>query len=371
MKKHIELIMNWLETSIAGIAVWRIVLFFLILLAAMIIGKILKQWFLRQSERFSGTPREIIGVLFKDLATAIGLVSLAIGFRTGITLMSIQGGVAQLADAAADILLVMAVTWMAYSLVDVVDWSLRKVAMNTGSQMNMMLAPFVRKSLRITVVVLGVLQGATLLSDKPLTAVVASLGVGTIAISLAAQDTIKNLFGSIVLLTDRPFEIGDRIVVDQTDGNVEEVGFRSTRVRTLDGHLVIVPNADMSNKSIKNITKRPYIKQVMNLGVTYDTPPKKIEEAMAILHELLENHEGHSPDFPPRIHFNQFGDFSLNIMVIYWYTPPDYWAMMAFHQKLCMNILERFNNAGISFAFPSQTIYLANPDQSEAPTPTV
>jgi len=192
------------------------------------------------------------------------------------------------------------------------------------------------------------------------------LGVGTIAISLAAQDTIKNVFGSIVLLTDRPFEIGDRITVDQTDGNVEEVGFRSTRVRTLDGHLVIVPNADMSNKSIKNISKRPYIKQVMNLGVTYDTPPEKVNEALAILQELLANHEGQSPDFPPRIYFNEFKDYSLNILVIYWYTPPDYWTVMAFQQKLCLAILDRFNQAGISFAFPSQTIYLENEGSSDA-----
>ncbi|MDD2236059.1 MAG: mechanosensitive ion channel family protein [Kiritimatiellae bacterium] len=358
MTGHIELIVSWLETSIAGVALWRIVFFFLLLLAAMIVGKVLKQWFLRQSERLAGTSREVIGVLFKDLSASISLVALAIGFRIGITLMNVQGGVAELTNTAADMLLVVAVTWMIYGLVDVVDWSLRKVALNTGSQMNMMLAPFVRKSLRITVVVLGVLQGATMLSDKPLTAVVASLGVGTIAISLAAQDTIKNLFGSIVLLTDRPFEIGDRITVDSTDGNVEEVGFRSTRVRTLDGHLVIVPNADMSNKSIRNITKRPYIKQVMNLGVTYDTPPEKVNEALTILQELLANHEGQSPDFPPRIYFNEFKDFSLNILVIYWYTPPDYWAVMAFQQKLCLAILDRFNQAGISFAFPSQTIYL-------------
>ena len=225
--------------------------------------------------------------------------------------------------------------------------------------MDDMLAPMVRKSLRVTIVVLTLLQIATTLSDKPLTSVLAGLGVGSLAIALASQETLKNFFGSLVIFADKPFELGDRIVVGEFDGPVESVGFRSTRIRTLDGHVITIPNGELANKMIKNISRRPYIKRVANITITYDTPPEKVQRALDIIREILNNHEGMNPDFPPRIYFNEFNDASLNILVIYWYTPPDYWKAMEFGENFNMELLRRFNAEGIEFAFPTQTLYLA------------
>ena len=153
--------------------------------------------------------------------------------------------------------------------------------------------------------------------------------------------------------------MGDRIVVGGTDGPVEEVGLRSTRIRTLDGHLVTIPNGTLAHEKIQNISKRPYIKRVANITVTYDTPPEKVERAVEIIKDLLENHEGMSPDLPPRVVFNEFLDAALNILVIYWYSPPNYWDFLAFNQRINLEILRRFNEEGIEFAFPTQTLYLA------------
>jgi MscS family membrane protein len=178
------------------------------------------------------------------------------------------------------------------------------------------------------------------LSDKPITSIIAGLGIGGLAVALAAQDTIKNFFGSIVLFVDKPFEMGDRIAIDGHDGPVEEVGLRSTKIRTLDGHLVTIPNGELANKTIQNIGKRPYIKRITNLTITY-------------------NHEGMHKDFPPRIYFNEFNSESLNIMVIYWYHPPDYWEFMTFTENFNKEVFRRFNDEGIDFAFPTQTLYLA------------
>ena len=221
-----------------------------------------------------------------------------------------------------------------------------------------MLAPILSKSLKATVVVLAIVQVAQTLSGKEITSILAGLGIGGLAIALAAQDTIKNFFGSIVLIADKPFTIGDRINVDGHDGPVETVGMRSTQIRTLDGHLVTIPNGEMANKTIWNISKRPYIRKIFNLGLPYDTSPSKVREAKAIVEELLHNHEGMNPEFPPKIYFNDFADSTLNLICIFWYHPPAYWEFLAFTEKLNLNILTRFNSAGIEFAFPTQTIDL-------------
>jgi MscS family membrane protein len=257
------------------------------------------------------------------------------------------------------ILIICAIGFVVYNLVDIVEIWLNRFSRKTKSKLDDMLVPLVIKSLRVTVIILVLLQVAQTLSDKPITSILAGLGVGGLAVALAAQDTIKNFFGSLVLFSDKPFEVGERITVDGYDGPVEEVGFRSTRIRTLDGHMVTIPNGELANKTIHNIGKRPYIKRLMTVTVTYDTTPEKLQKALDILHEILDDHEGMDPEFPPRIYFSDFASTSLDILVIYWYHPPDYWQFMEFNQKVNFKILEQFNNEGIDFAFPTQTVYVA------------
>ncbi|MGD8757080.1 MAG: mechanosensitive ion channel, partial [Desulfobacterales bacterium] len=143
------------------------------------------------------------------------------------------------------------------------------------------------------------------------------------------------------------------------------VGFRSTRIRTLTGHLVTIPNEKVVSTGVENIGKRPHIRWLTNITITYDTPPDKVEKAVAIIKEILDDHEGLHPDFPPRVYFNGFNDWSLNILVVVWYHPADYWAMQEWQQRTCLEILRRFNAEGIEFAFPSRTLYLANDDKRQ------
>jgi MscS family membrane protein len=163
-----------------------------------------------------------------------------------------------------------------------------------------------------------------------------------------------------VVLLDKPFEIGDKITVEDYEGIVENIGFRSTRIRTLDGNLVVVPNSELVNKTVLNIGKRSYIRHLANITITYDTPPEKVERAITIIKQILENNKEMHPNFPPRVYFDKFNDTSLNLIMIYWYYPPDEWQYMAFSEKVNMEILKRFNEEGIEFAFPTQTLYLAN-----------
>ena len=120
--------------------------------------------------------------------------------------------------------------------------------------------------------------------------------------------------------------------MDGHDGPVEAVGLRSTKIRTLEGHLVTVPNGELANKTIQNIGKRPYIRRIVDLTITYDTPPEKIDRALEIVKELLDNHEGMDEERPPRVFFNEFNSASLNLRGIYWYHPPNFWEFMAFSE---------------------------------------
>jgi MscS family membrane protein len=352
-----------MDTQFAGIATWRIGMFFLTLFLALLAGKIAKIFFKRGAKKFFERNRTMISAALEAVAASIGFFTFTFGMDIGIRFLSISPYLAATADSAVKVLYIVSFAWAAYRMVDVVDRGLHNIAEKTASKMDDMLAPLVRKSLRVTIVVLALTQIATSLSDKPVTSLLAGLGVGGLAVALAAQDTLKNFFGSLVIFSDKPFDMGDRIIVDGHDGTVAEVGFRSTRIRTLEGNLVTIPNGELANKTILNIGKRPHIRRILNIALVYSTPPEKISRALEIIKGLLENHEGMNPDFPPRVYFDNFKDFSLNIFVIYWYHPPNYWDYMAFSEKLNLEILRRFNEEGIEFAFPTRTVHVSRKDE--------
>lgn len=347
------------EFEVFGNKLWRIIVLFGIILAAFLVGKIAKYILQKSATSLEKRDRPVASVTLNAIARAVVFLSAAVGIAIGLTALEMKATVAEACDTLRAILLTIGVGYMLYWLVEVPSTWFARMAEKTESKLDNMLAPIVRKSLRVTVVLLVLVQIAQILSDKPITSVIAGLGIGGLAVALAAQDTIKNFFGSLVLFVDKPFELGDRIVIDGHDGPVEEVGFRSTKMRTLEGHLVTIPNGELANKTIQNIGKRPHIRRIVNITITYDTPPEKIERAIAIVKELLENHEGMHEDYPPRVYLSDLNADSLNIMAIYWYHPPNYWNYMTFTERFNKEVLRRFNEEGIDFAFPTQTMYLA------------
>ncbi|MGD2029583.1 MAG: mechanosensitive ion channel family protein, partial [Desulfobacterales bacterium] len=195
------------------------------------------------------------------------------------------------------------------------------------------------------------------------TTILAGLGVGGLAVALACQDTLKNLIGSIMILLDKPYEVGQRIVVKGHDGVVEEIGLRSTRVRLLTGHQTIIPNDEMARMDIENIGRRPHIRRLTNIAIPNNTPLERIEKAVKVIEGILENHEGMDPEFPPRVYFNEFNRDSLNIMILYWYHPADYWAFLDLNQRVNRKILQEFESEGIKLALPSSATFLSQEDE--------
>ena len=353
---------------IAGNDGLQILSFFLSVFAVWVIARFFKSLLSRVSRKCES--HSIRTVFLQSVGKALPLLGIWGGIRLGVCWIELgkPGGLVQtIVFSALEVLLTISVALFAYYLVEVPSAWLHSKTKETESKFDDMLVPIVRKSLRVTVFLFAFVSIAQSLSDKPVSTLLAGLGLGGLAFALAAQDTIKNLFGSLVIFTDKPFGLGDRINYDGHDGVIEEVGLRSTRLRRLDGHQVTIPNGELANKSIHNIAKRPFIRRIFTLGVTYDTTPEKVSRAKEILENILENHEGMDPkgEMLPKVYFSDFSASSLDFKCMYWYHPAAYWDYMNFSEWVNLEILRRFNEEGIEFAFPTQTIHVAKESSVE------
>lgn len=186
-------------------------------------------------------------------------------------------------------------------------------------------------------------------------ALLGTLGVGGIAFALAAQDTIKNIFGGFTILTDGTFRIGDRVKVDTYDGHVENIGVRSTRIRTLDKRLVIIPNYKIVEGAVENVSEEPMFRVLMKLGLVYGTTPAKMNRAMEILKEIAIENQNTDNDTIMTF-FSSFDDYALTITYIYYIKKGS--DIFGTSSEINLKILEKFNKEGIEFAFPTQTLYV-------------
>lgn len=187
------------------------------------------------------------------------------------------------------------------------------------------------------------------------TAIITGLGIGGIAIALAAQNILGDLFNYFVIFFDRPFEVGDFIVVDDKKGTVEYIGIKTTRLKSLSGEQVVISNSNLTNSRLHNFKRMEQRRVVFQIGVVYGTPLEKLKEIPGIITKILEDEPITTPD---RVHFANFGDFSLNFEIVFFVQSADYKQYMDIHQDINFRIYEAFEQRGIEFAFPTQTIHL-------------
>jgi len=215
-----------------------------------------------------------------------------------------------------------------------------------SKRFNDQLFSVIRKSLNVFVVIVAILVTASNIGIN-ITAAITSLSIGGLAVGLAAQDTLANLFGAVAVFADKPFRVGDHIKLDVAEGIVESVGLRSTRLRNPDGHVVAIPNKTMGNAAITNISRRPNIKTVMNLTLARNLPSEKIHRALEILDEVYRKHPMTQDVW---ISFNQFTGANLNIMIVHWWKGTDYQKYLAGMQEMNLAVKQRFDAEGIGFA---------------------
>jgi MscS family membrane protein len=220
-------------------------------------------------------------------------------------------------------------------------------------------AQLIRIACKLTSIVTAViifLEGGRYLGI-PVATLLASAGIGGLAVALAAQDTLKTLFGTIMLLADKPFRVGERIIFGKYDGVVEDIGLRSTRIRLLTGHQANIPNDELTRTDIENVGRRPHIRRTATIEMPSGTPVRKVKRALEIIRTAIDNHEGMENDFPPRVFLRDLNESSIGIFMIYWYHPATYWDFLAFSEKVNLQILEQLEAEEIPFAAPALTVY--------------
>jgi len=298
-------------------------------------------------------------LLLKAALWPIRLLLLAIAIYATQEILSLPAPVDQIIETLTNIVGTLVVVVFLYQMLDVVDYELTKFVRREDNEFDLNFVQMVRIVCKVLIALFGSIYLIKAATGKPMTTLLAGLGIGGLAVALAAQDTLKNLFGSFMIMLDKPFKVGDRVVAEGYDGFVEEIGFRTTRLRTFPGHLISIPNEKMASANIENITMRPNIRRHTNITITYDTPVAKVERALSIIKDILKDHEGMHPDYPPRVHFNEFNDTSLNIAVWYWLSGFDFWSAIQFNEAFNFKVMRAFEAEGIEFAFPTTTTYLA------------
>ncbi len=341
------------------------------ILAGLVMGKFASITMRSVATRLRSRDAGARGQVVSNAASPASLALLTLGIMIGLNFLYLEENLEDFSQKIIQFLFLLALGWLFYNLVDIVEMALVKITAKTETKLDDMIVPLVRKTLRIFLVITFTLVVAQNVFSLNITGWLAGLGIAGLAVSLAAQDSVKNLFGSITIFFDKPFFVGDFISFDNDVGTVEEIGFRSTRIRLRSGHLVTVPNMKFIDNKVENIAARPYIRRQMDVTITYDTPPDKIEEAQRILSDILNDaqvvEEGRfdMDQFPPRIAFNELNADSLNIRAYYWYQMADdpdrgFFTYLDHCQLVNMKLFRAYATAGIEFAFPTQTLYVVS-----------
>jgi len=245
-----------------------------------------------------------------------------------------------------------------YRLVNIVSYYLMRLSLETESTLDDQLVPLIRKTLKSFVVIVGSLFVLENL-NVPIVPLLTGLSIGGLAFALAAQDTIKNFFGSLMIFIDKPFQIGDWITSGDVDGTVEEVGFRSTRIRSFRNSVYYIPNGQLADKTIDNHGLRKYRRFFTTLSVNYDTPPELIQLFVDGLKRIVAEHADTRKD-SYHIYLNDLGDSSLNIMFYIFFEVPDWGEELRARHEVLLHVLKLAQQLGVNFAFPTRTLHVEN-----------
>jgi MscS family membrane protein len=260
------------------------------------------------------------------------------------------------------VLTTVVVAWALFRLVDAAALILLDFARRTDNDLDDQLVPLLRKAGKLLVTAMAFLLAIQNLGYS-VGGLLAGLGIGGLAFALAAKDTIANLFGGVTILVDRPFKVGHWITFDDTSGVVEEIGLRSSRIRTFAKTQVSVPNQALANATIENHSLMPKRRVKMSVGVTYATTPAQMRSLVERVETLLKNHPGVHQEFM-LVKFTEFGASSLDLFVYYFSATTDWADHLQVKQELNLAIMETVEEMGLSIAFPTRTVHLVQEDRA-------
>jgi MscS family membrane protein len=291
-----------------------------------------------------------------DAVRALGLFAGALVWLVLFRALVLEGTVREVAAAAVGVYVVFTGTLAAWRFIDVAGDVLLHMARRTDTKYDDILIPLLRKTAKVFVIAFGVIYGAQNLQID-IVPLITGLGIGGLAFAFAAKDTVENFFGSVAVILDRPFEEGDWVVIDDVEGTVEELGLRSTRIRTFYNSQVSVPNSILVRAKVDNYGRRRYRRWKTYVGVQYDTPPEKLLAFTEGIRELVRRHPYTRKDYY-QVWCNDFNDSSLDILLYVFFEVPDWATELRERERLFVDIVRLADCLGVQFAFPTRTVHL-------------
>ncbi len=336
---------------------WRWLALFAIVLVGVVADKLLSMLLKGIVRRWrSRTSHQEYREISDQILRPLGLMAMAVIWWFGINLLGLPEHAMLVLLVAVKFLASIAGVWAAYRLVDLISASLLRRAQMTASKLDDALVPLIPRTLKIFVTVIGFIFIADNL-NVDISSLLAGLGLGGLAFALAAKDMVQNLFGSITVLMDRTFSVGDWIVVAGIEGTVERIGFRSTRIRTFYNSVVTMPNSKFITAEVDNMGERRYRRLSCKLSLTYDTPPDRIEAFCAGVRELVRQHPYMRKDYY-QVYLNEFAASSLEVLLYVFWETPDWNTELRERHRLFLDILRLARRLDVEFAFPTQTLYM-------------
>lgn len=348
---------RYLWASFAGIPAWKWALIALIVFAGFVadllaIALVRFLWWVGFARRGVKADPKVV----KRAARPFALLAAAVVWYYGQELLGLPRLPETIIRIGVLAILVVSVVWAAFSVVDLVGDVLTKRASKTRTKIDDLLVPLGRKTAKAIIMVFGIVYIAHAL-DYEVLPLLTGLGIGGLAVAFAAKDTIENFFGSIAVIADRPFEVGDWVVVDDVEGTVVELGLRSTRIRTFYDSLVTVPNATLVRATVDNYGRRRYRRFSTYVNLPYDTPPDKIEKFCEGVRQIVRDHPNTRKDVF-HVYLNKFGPHSLDVLIYIFHECPDWATELAERQRFMLDVLKMAQGIGVEFAFPTQTLHV-------------
>jgi MscS family membrane protein len=317
----------------------------------------------KMMRRFVGqtASEQFTGLMTRPIAVQVLLITIYFGFATlkfpeelDVTIYDVH--LADILHSLIQLVMAISFTWIAMRFIDFIGVVLYERAEKTEGKMDDQLVPFIKDFFKVIVVVFAVFFILSSVFHVNITSLLAGIGIGGLAIALAAQSSLENLLGSVMIFIDKPFTVGDVVDVGGVVGEVEKVGFRSTRIRTFDKSYVTLPNKMVADSITDNLTLRTFRRVRFMVGLTYETNQQQIEAIVKDIKALLDEHQNTNEE--GSVGFHEFGDSSLNVLVQY-YADHDNWeAYMRVREDINFRIMEIVNRHGSDFAFPSRTVYM-------------
>ncbi|MBL7953008.1 MAG: mechanosensitive ion channel family protein [Flavobacteriales bacterium] len=293
---------------------------------------------------------ELVQTMRQPLVTLITVLSFVLGYQQ----LEVPEHIDKWMERVFHVAVALAVTWAIVRALDtLVGAMLRNRSERNEDKDSAQFIPVVRSSFKALLWGLGVVVALNN-AGYDVGALLAGIGIGGLALAMAAKDTLANIFGGITVFTDKPFRVGDRVRLNGYDGIVEEVGIRSTRIRTMDGPLVVVPNNKFADSILENVSQEASRRVRHDLGLVYSTTNAQIEEALGILHALVKDH-GSDLEVDHAAYFSAFKDSSLNLVFVYHIRKGS--EIFNVQTRVHLDLLERFRKAGLEFAYPTSVQY--------------